>query len=94
MEAFLEFFWRTWPKVDSLKANVDPRNIASSSLLKKFGFVETGWGKETHDTHMGLCDSVYFRLDRPKEDLQVDDENDEEVLGFETDETWLGCVVF
>lgn len=46
-------------------ADADPRNDASLRLLEKFGFVETGRESNTFDTHIGLCDSVYLRLDRP-----------------------------
>lgn len=66
MEGFLKSFWETRQDVESIKADVDPRNDASLRLLQKFGFVETGRESGTFQTSMGLCDSVYLRLERPK----------------------------
>jgi RimJ/RimL family protein N-acetyltransferase len=50
--------------VDFLTADTDPRNEASLKLLSRHGFVETGRASGTWNTHIGLCDSVYLRLDR------------------------------
>ena len=50
--------------VDFLTADTDPRNAASLRLLANHGFVETGRASGTWTTHIGLCDSVYLRLDR------------------------------
>lgn len=66
IEEFLKSFWETQQNVGSIKADVDPRNDASLRLLEKFGFVETGRESGTFQTHMGSCDSVYLRLERPK----------------------------
>ena len=50
--------------VDHLFADVDPRNAPSLRLLTDHGFVETGRATGTWNTHVGLCDSVYLRLDK------------------------------
>jgi len=63
LAAFLDHVF-TRPDVDHLIADVDPRNLASLALLKRFGFIETGRGSATWETHIGLCDSIYLRLDR------------------------------
>lgn len=52
------------PDISYLVADVDPRNAASQALLTRHGFVETHRAKGTWRTHIGLCDSVYFRLDK------------------------------
>lgn len=52
------------PEVERLRADVDPRNIPSLNLLEKHGFVRTGYGRNTWNTHIGACDSVYLELDR------------------------------
>ena len=51
------------PDVPYLTADVDPRNAASIRLLEKHGFRETGRASRTWETHLGWCDSVYFRID-------------------------------
>lgn len=63
MAAFLDHVFAR-PDVDHLIADVDPRNRASLALLERFGFTETGRGSATWRTHIGLCDSIYLRLDR------------------------------
>jgi len=50
--------------VDHLTTDVDPRNAASLRLMARLGFRETGRASRTWRTHIGWCDSVYFRLDR------------------------------
>jgi RimJ/RimL family protein N-acetyltransferase len=45
-----------------LRADVDPRNETSLSLLKRHGFVETGRAAGTWQVGEELCDSVYLRL--------------------------------
>lgn len=59
----LEHLWST-TKMTKITADVDPRNEACLRLLKKFGFAETGFAKNTFKTHMGWCDSVYLTLRR------------------------------
>ena len=53
----------TRPHIPYLTADVDPRNPASIRLLEKHGFRETGRAARTWQTHLGWCDSVYFRRD-------------------------------
>lgn len=55
----------TRPDIDHLTADTDPRNAGSIRLLQKLGFRETGRAERTWHTHLGWCDSIYFRLDRP-----------------------------
>lgn len=50
-----------------LTADVDPRNHASIRLLRKMGFGETGRAERTWHTHIGWCDSIYFRLDQSRQ---------------------------
>ncbi|MBA3511507.1 GNAT family N-acetyltransferase [Sphingomonas sp.] len=50
--------------VECLTADVDPRNTGSLRLLKCHGFVETGYAPGNWNTHIGVCDSVFLRLDR------------------------------
>ena len=52
------------PELQRLTADVDPRNLASLTLLERHGFVRTGFGVGTWTTHIGLCDSVYLALER------------------------------
>jgi ribosomal-protein-alanine N-acetyltransferase len=63
MAAFLDHVFAR-PDVDHLVADVDPRNLASLGLLNRHGFCETGRASGTWNTHIGLCDSIYLRLDR------------------------------
>jgi [ribosomal protein S5]-alanine N-acetyltransferase len=63
MAAFLGHVFAR-PDVDHLVADVDPRNRASLILLGRHGFIESGRAAGTWDTHIGLCDSIYLRLDR------------------------------
>ena len=63
MAAFLGHMFRT-REIEFLSADVDPRNTPSLKLLTDHGFVETGRASGTWTTHIGLCDSVYLRLDR------------------------------
>ncbi|KND03376.1 acetyltransferase [Spizellomyces punctatus DAOM BR117] len=65
MQSFLQIYWTLKPREVYLEADVDPRNTASLNLFRKFGFIDVGTGKGTYTTHLGLCDSVYLRLDRP-----------------------------
>ncbi|KAF9483053.1 acyl-CoA N-acyltransferase [Pholiota conissans] len=50
-----------------IKANVDPRNVASLRLLGKLGFVKVGSAKNTFETNLGWCDSVYLEVKKPLE---------------------------
>jgi RimJ/RimL family protein N-acetyltransferase len=51
--------------LDSITADVDPRNTASLRLLHRLGFVETGWAERTFLLGEEWCDSVYLALPRP-----------------------------
>ncbi|KAJ3172390.1 hypothetical protein HDU87_007894 [Geranomyces variabilis] len=51
--------------IDFMVADVDPRNDGSLKVLRKLGFREVGRRTATFETHMGVCDSVDLRLDRP-----------------------------
>ena len=63
LTAFLDYaFARS--DIDHLIADVDPRNRASLALLARHGFTESGRASGTCETHIGLCDSIYLRLDR------------------------------
>ncbi|MEO7365431.1 MAG: GNAT family N-acetyltransferase [Sphingomicrobium sp.] len=63
MKAFLDHIFRG-RGLDFLTADVDPRNTSSLRLLANHGFVETGRASATWTTHIGVCDSVYLRLER------------------------------
>jgi RimJ/RimL family protein N-acetyltransferase len=63
MAAFLDHAFRS-RAVDHLTADVDPRNEGALRLLASHGFAETGRAAGAWTTHIGLCDSVYLRLDR------------------------------
>jgi RimJ/RimL family protein N-acetyltransferase len=66
-EAMAILLCHFWSKdIKAITADVDPRNEASLKLLRSFGFQESGFEKNTHKTHIGWCDSVYFRLERPQ----------------------------
>ena len=64
VSALLEHMWQS-TEVRAVTADVDPRNAASLELLKRFGFEVTGEEKNSMETHIGWCDSVYLRLARP-----------------------------
>lgn len=67
MSEFLHGLWtdQRMNEIQSIVADVDPRNVASVSLLKRFGFKETGYREKTFETHMGWCDSLDLKLERP-----------------------------
>lgn len=64
-EALTAFLGQAFARTDIgyLTADIDPRNAGSIRLLQKLGFRETGRAERTWHTHLGWCDSVYFRLD-------------------------------
>ena len=63
LRAFLAHIFRT-RGAEFLTADVDPRNAASLKLMTDHGFVRTGYAVGSWNTHIGVCDSVYLRLDR------------------------------
>jgi len=55
--------------VPTLKADVDPRNLASLAVLTKLSFVVTGTAQNTFLLGDEWCDSVYLELERPGGDI-------------------------
>jgi ribosomal-protein-alanine N-acetyltransferase len=51
----------TWPEI---RADVDPRNVASLRLLERVGFRETGRAEKTYLVGGEWAESVYLRLGR------------------------------
>jgi [ribosomal protein S5]-alanine N-acetyltransferase len=51
--------------IPAIKADIDPRNIASIRLLEGLGFTETGRASGTWTLGDEVCDSVYYALKRP-----------------------------
>ena len=47
---------------DHLFADVDPRNLRSKAALLRCGFHHVAFVRNTIETHIGLCDSDYYRL--------------------------------
>ena len=64
LAALIPLFWRKG--AEKLVADVDPRNGDSIKVLNKNGFVETGREKNTFESDLGWCDSVYLELWRPR----------------------------
>ncbi|KAL8637197.1 MAG: hypothetical protein Q9228_005506 [Teloschistes exilis] len=67
MSEFLSDLWKNdkMEDIKEIEADVDPRNDASVGILKKFGFKETGYRERTVETHLGWCDSLYLKMERP-----------------------------
>ena len=63
LAALLPHFFETMG-LDQITADVDPRNAASLSLLRKLGFQETHRATATIRIGGEWCDSVYLRLGR------------------------------
>ncbi len=53
--------------LDHVVADVDPRNAASLGLLARLGFHETGRAQRTWQVGGEWCDSVYLKLDAPRD---------------------------
>ena len=51
--------------VDALRADIDPRNLASIRLLERLGFTESHRATRTWNIGEEWCDSVYYTLKRP-----------------------------
>jgi RimJ/RimL family protein N-acetyltransferase len=47
---------------EAIRADVDPRNVASRGLLERHGFVETHRKERTWNVGGEWCDSIYFEL--------------------------------
>jgi len=63
MRAFLGHIFGT-RDIEFLTGDADPRNAASLKLMEDHGFVRTGYAIGNWNTHIGVCDSVFLRLDR------------------------------
>jgi RimJ/RimL family protein N-acetyltransferase len=63
LQAVVQRAFETLP-IESIHADVDPGNVASLALLKKFGFRETGRAERTWFISAQWHDSIYLRLDR------------------------------
>jgi ribosomal-protein-alanine N-acetyltransferase len=62
--AFIDHAFRN-TAVTELRADVDPRNLASLRVLARLGFSETGRAEGTFLLGDEWCDSVYLSLQRP-----------------------------
>ena len=66
ISALLEHLWSgKGGEMPRLIADIDPRNDASLTVMRKFGFREVGYEESTVETHLGWCDSVYLALENP-----------------------------
>ncbi len=63
LSAVIPHAFETLP-MSRIEADVDPRNVASLTLLAKLGFRETGRAKRTIRVGDEWCDSVYLELQR------------------------------
>ncbi len=63
--AFIDHVFTTTDAAE-LTADVDPRNGASLTLLKKLGFQVTGEAKDTFHIGDEWSDSIYLSLPRPR----------------------------
>ena len=64
MRAIIPYLFATFP-VDSLMADIDPRNDGSAATLRKLGFFETHRAARTYFIGGVWSDSAYFSLPRP-----------------------------
>ena len=64
LTTLIPMFWEKG--VEKVFADVDPRNEGSMKVLNRFGFVETRREKNTFETDIGWCDSVFLELWRPR----------------------------
>jgi len=62
MQAFIPHI-RAAGICNHLLADIDPRNDRSRRLLESCGFHHAGSARNTIKTHLGWCDSDYYRLD-------------------------------
>ena len=65
LAALIPRAFQRW-RISEITAECDPRNTASVALLRKFGFVETGYAEKNFD-YGGIewCDTAYYSLPRP-----------------------------
>lgn len=64
LDALIPWIFARRPYLDSLLADVDPRNAASLKLFASLGFVETGRAEKTYLIGERWSDSIY--LTRPR----------------------------
>ena len=57
--------WYRREGVEVVRGDVDPRNLASVSLLAKHGFVEVERAKRLNAEETGWVDSIYLELRKP-----------------------------
>lgn len=58
-------------KLHSIEAQLDPRNAASSALLKKAGFVQEAYFKENYYLHGQFADTAVYSLLTPYREPQI-----------------------
>ena len=66
----LNHLWNS-TDIKEIIANVDPRNNASLRVLGRFAFQKAVFEKNSWKTHIGWCDSIQFRLERPQVSVQI-----------------------
>lgn len=67
LSAVLPACFKRFPETPALKAEVDPRNLASLGLLEKLGFARTGYAEKNFlYGESEWCDTVYYELPRPE----------------------------
>jgi [ribosomal protein S5]-alanine N-acetyltransferase len=64
LSAVIERTFASFP-INAIKADVDPRNLASLGLLTRLGFREFRRAERTVKVGDEWCDSVYLSLQRP-----------------------------
>jgi RimJ/RimL family protein N-acetyltransferase len=69
LTAIIPDLFEAMPIVESLVADVDPRNDASLTILQRLGFLETHRAKATLQINGVWCDSVFLRLNRPSAEM-------------------------
>lgn len=65
LSAILPRVFDRFPEIQTITAEIDPRNIASERVLLRQGFHKTGFAERTIQIAGEWCDSAYFELDRP-----------------------------
>lgn len=66
LSALVPYAFDRLPQIDALTAEMDSRNIASARLLAKLGFRKTHLARNTYIVNGDWCDSVFWRLARPR----------------------------
>ncbi|MGH1414744.1 MAG: GNAT family N-acetyltransferase [Pelagimonas sp.] len=66
LNAIIPLIFKSFPDVDTLTAELDPRNIGSIRVLEKLGFTQVGFAEKNFlygETEW--CDTGYYALKRP-----------------------------